>query len=199
VAVLALCFFPILLSKTLRSYTRVSVKLYPVFIGVFFIMIILMFSHPNLRPERLMTVIQENHEMIKEISEQGKTIQFIETENPYFNFLLNIPISLFAGLFMPLPWQGMNILAIATGILNFILLIFFIKKLFSLSIKDFTQISSLNLSMALYIIIMAILMAYTTPNFGTLERYKISYIGFFIFWVFYGNSFLSRIFMYRKQ
>jgi hypothetical protein len=199
VAVLALCFFPILLSKTLRSYTRVSVKLYPVFIGVFFIMVILMFSHPNFKPERLMTVIQENHEMIKEISDQDKTVQFIEMGNPYFNFLLNIPISLFAGLFMPLPWQGMNILVIATGILNFILLIFFIKKLFSLSINDFTQISSLNLSMALYIIIMAILMAYTTPNFGTLERYKISYIGFFIFWVFYGNSFLSRIFMYRKQ
>ena len=72
-----------------------------------------------------MTVIQENHEMIKEISDQDKTVQFFEMGNPYFNFLLNIPISLFAGLFMPLPWQGMNILVIATGILNFILLIFF--------------------------------------------------------------------------
>jgi len=199
VAVLALCFFPSLLSKTLRSYTNLSGKLYPVVFGVIFIMVILMLSHPNFRPERMMVVIQENHEMIKEISAEGKTVRFIETENPYFNFLLNIPLSLFAGLFMPLPWQGMNILAFTTGILNLILLIFFIKKLFTLSIRNLTQISSLNLSIALYIFIMAILMAYTTPNFGTLERYKTSYIGFFIFWVFYGHPFLSRILIYKKQ
>ncbi len=199
VAVLAICFFPLLLSKTLKSYTKVSGKLYPVVLGVFFIIVILMFSHPNFRPGRMMSVIQENHEMIKEISDQGKTVGFIEIGNPYFNFLVNIPLSLFAGLFMPLPWQGMNILAFAAGILNFILLIFFIKKLFTISITDITQISSLNLSMAFYIIIMAILMAYTTPNFGTLERYKTSYIGFFIFWVSYGHPFLSRILMYKKQ
>jgi hypothetical protein len=198
-AVLALCFFPSLLSKTLKPYTKGSGKLYPIILGVFFIIIILMWSHPNFRPERMMSVIQENHEMIKEISGRDKAIHFIETESSYLNFLLNIPLSLFAGLFMPLPWQGVNILILATGILNFILLTFFIWKLTVLSIKDFTQITSLNLSIAIYIITLAILMAYTTPNFGTLERYKTSYIGFFIFWIFYGHPFLSQILKYKKQ
>ncbi len=199
VAVLALCFFPSIILRTLRLYTKVSAKLYPVVFGVIFIIVILMISHPNFRPERMMSVIQENHETIKEISGQGKTIRFIEAENPYLNFLVNMPLSLFAGLFMPLPWQGLNIFAFATGILNFILLIFFIKKLSTLSVKEFKQISSLKLSIAIYIVIMAILMAYTTPNFGTLERYKTSYIGFFVFWITYGHPYLVRILMYNKQ
>jgi hypothetical protein len=199
VAVLALCFFPTILSKTFMPFTKGSGKLYPIIFGVFFVLIILMLSHPNFRPARIMSVIQENHYMIKEISGQGKTIRFIETDHSYLNFILNLPLSLFAGLFMPLPWQGGNPLAIATGILNFILLILFIGKLTTSSSKRLLRISSLNLSIALYIIILAILMAYTTPNFGTLERYKTSYIGFFIFWIIYENPFISRFLAFNKQ
>ena len=158
-----------------------------------------MLSHPNFRPDRIISVIQENHQMIKEISGQGKTIRFIETENLYLNFLVNIPLSLFAGLFMPLPWQGVNILAIATGIVNLILLILFIGKITTQSPRKFNQNNSFRLSLVFYIIILAILMAYTTPNFGTLERYKTSYIGFFIFLIFYDHPLIARILIQKKQ
>ena len=199
VAVLGLCFFPPILSKTLMPYTRGWGKMYPVILGILFVLIIIMFSHPNFRPARIISVIQENHEMMKEISGDGKSIRFIETDNLYIKFFVNIPLSLFAGLFMPLPWQGVNILAISTGILNLVILVLFAGKLTTLSVKKYNQLPSLIISLVFYVIILAILMAYTTPNFGTLERYKTSYIGFFLFWIFYENLLINRIFKHNKQ
>jgi len=199
VAVLALCFFPVLLHKAILPYIKKSRNFYLFILGVLVMLIILMLSHPNFQPGRIMIVIQENHELIKQMSGPGKSIQFIEINSPYLKFLVNLPVSLFGGLFMPLPWQGVNILILSAGILNLVLLLFFFGKLSTLSIKQITQISPWKLSMVFYIIILAILMAYTTPNFGTLERYKTGYIGFFIFWIFYGNPYVIRIFNYHKQ
>ncbi len=198
-AVLALCFFPVLLHKAILPYTKKTGNFYYYILGLSIMLIVLMLSHPNFQPGRIMIVIQENHELIKQISGPGKSIQFIEMNNPYLKFLANLPVSLFGGLFMPLPWQGVNVLILGTGILNFILLLLFIGKLSTLSLKEISQIPPWKLSMAFYIIILAILMAYTTPNFGTLERYKTGYIGFFIFWIFYGNPYVTRILKYSKQ
>lgn len=199
VAVLALCFFPVLVHKLFSPRLKRASSFYLFILGGLIILIILMLSHPNFQPGRIMIVIQENHELVKQLSEPGKSIQFIEIESPGLNFFVNLPVSLFGGLFMPLPWQGINILSKATGILNFIILLLFIGKLTTFSAKEMTQISSWKLSMAFYIIILAILLAYTTPNFGTLERYKIGYIGFFIFWIFYNNPLITRILRYDKQ
>ena len=198
-AVLALCFFPALFYRTVLPNSRRSGNLYLLFLGVIIVLIVLMLSHPNFQPGRIMIVIQENHELMKQMSGTGKSIQFVEIESPLLKFIINLPLSLFGGLFMPLPWQGVNIFAIATGILNFILLLLFIGKLGSILKKGITLISPWKLSMAFYIVILAILIAYTTPNFGTLERYKISYIGFFTFWILYDNHYVTRIFRYKQQ
>ena len=199
VAVLALCFFPVLLYRTFLPNSRRSGNYYLLFLGVIIVLIALMLSHPNFQPGRIMIVIQENHEFMKQMSGPGKSIQFVEIESPLLKFIVNLPISLFGGLFMPLPWQGVNIFAIATGILNFIILLFFIGKLSPIFKKRITRTPPWKLSMAFYIVILAILIAYTTPNFGTLERYKISYIGFFTFWIFYDNPYVIRIFRHKQQ
>ena len=199
VAVLTLCFFPVLLYRFFLPDLKKSRYPYLLFLGVLIVLIVLMLSHPNFQPGRILIVIQENHELVKQISGPGKSIQFIEIESPLLKFIINLPLSLFGGLFMPLPWQGVNIFVIATGILNLILLLFFIRKLSSTFKKGVTRILSWELSMVFYIVILGILIAYTTPNFGTLERYKISYIGFFTFWIFYNNPFVTRIFRYMQQ
>ena len=126
-AVLALCFFPVLFYHAFLSYWQRSGKYYFIILGVLIILIILMYSHPNFQPGRIMYVIQENHEMMKQMSGPGKSIQFVEIEDPVLQLIVNLPLSLFGGLFMPLPWQGVNIFAISTGILNFILLILFLE------------------------------------------------------------------------
>jgi hypothetical protein len=119
--------------------------------------------------------------------------------DPYVHFFINIPVSLFGGLFMPLLWQGSNILSYITGLVNTFLLILFIIKAINLLSSKWRPLSMVEVSLGLYIIILAILLAYSTPNFGTLERYKIGYIPFFALWVLYDNPITGRIFKYFKQ
>jgi hypothetical protein len=199
-AVLVLCLGPLWLHVFLQNQVKISLQFYFVYIGaVLFIGTILAFLHPNFNPVRILTLVNENHMILLERSAPGHAIRFFKAEDPFLNFFINIPISLSGGLFMPFLWQGANFFAKATGFINTVLLVFFIGKLVEIFRSGHRPISALGISMAMYIIVLAILLAYTTPNFGTLERYKTSYIAFFTLWVLYENPLLLRIFSMSKH
>jgi hypothetical protein len=197
VAVLILCSGPIIIYYFLQQKLKQKVKFYFILFGAFIVIsAFLIISHPNFHPNRIFSVIFENHETIKQLSEPGDSISFIQIGNPYLHFFINVPVSLFGGLFMPLIWQGTNIFSSFSGLINTALFLLFIIKIFYIISSKIRPLSIPEISAVLYIIILAILMAYTTPNFGTLERYKTSYIGFFVLWVLYDNPFVKRTFQY---
>ena len=198
-AVLSLCSIPLLLQRALleKFSPRTTIIFY--ILGSLIIMGILMLSHPNFRPARIMTIIHENHEVMIQLSDPGHAMQFIPLSNSNLQFFVNIPVSLFGGLFMPLPWQGVNFLAVSVGIINAILLLLFLWKGILMVKGRKMRISLPGISLTLYIVILAILMAYTTPNFGTLERYKIAFIPFFALWVLYNNPLVDRMLGNHKQ
>lgn len=199
-AVLILCAGPVIIYYLLQKYIKRSINYYFVVIGAFILISgLLMSSHPNFYPDRILSVILENHATIKHLSEPGHSIQYIFVNDPYVHFFINIPVSLFGGLFMPLLWQGSNILSYITGLVNTILLLLFIIRVIDLLSSKWRPISFVEVSLGLYIIILAILLAYSTPNFGTLERYKIGYIPFFALWILYDNPITGRILRYFKQ
>jgi hypothetical protein len=199
-AVLLLCAGPLLTFYLLQKYLKRNIEYYLVVIAAFILICgLLMSIHPNFYPKRIFSVILENHQMIKHLTEPGHSIQFIYAKDPYVHFFINIPVSLFGGLFMPLLWQGTNILVYITGLVNAILLLLFIFKVIDLFRSKKRKLSIVEVSMGLYIIILAILLAYSAPNFGTLERYKIGYIPFFTLWILYDNRVTDRIFKYIKQ
>jgi hypothetical protein len=141
----------------------------------------------------------ENHMSIIQKSAPGHFIHFIKVKDPYLHFLVNIPVSLFGGLFMPLFWQGTNVLIKTTGVINSLLLIFFAGKMYGILKTGIKTVGTQEVFILGYIITLAILLSYTTPNFGTLERYKISYIAFFTIWVFHRNPFLEYLFSNLKH
>jgi hypothetical protein len=199
-AVLILCSGPLVIYYFIQYRLKRDIKFYLILFGTFILLsVLLVISHPNFYPNRIFSVILENHVTIKQLSEPGHSIRFIDLSNPYLHFLVNVPVSLFGGLFMPLIWQGVNILAYITGLINTVLFLLFILKVFYLSSSKRRPLSIPDIAMVLYIIILAILLAYSTPNFGTLERYKTSYIGFFAMWVLYDNPLVIRIFRYFQQ
>jgi hypothetical protein len=196
-AVFILCSSPIVIySLFLKKYQRKVPYIFAAAGAFILISILLMISHPNLYPDQIFTVILENHAFIKQISEPGHSIKYIPKDDPYVHFFINIPVALIGGLFMPLLWQGTNVLSYTTGLVNTIILLLFVVKVISLSLSRKRSITFSEISFGLYIIILAVLMAYTTPNFGTLERYKTSYIAFFVLWILYDNPTVSRIFGY---
>ncbi len=164
-----------------------------VYLGIFFILaFIITFIHPNFHLSNLMDVIKANHFKVTELSQEKNLIKFLPIGTGNYHFLINIPVSLFGGLFMPFPWQGHTILSVFTGIFNLVILLVTIYKLIHIT-KDQNSLNFWLFAGGTYVVILAIVMAYTTPNFGTLERYKISYLPFFLFWVFHEKSIRRRM------
>lgn len=188
-----------LLCAISASMFSVIKKYFPVnFYQPTFVILILIFAfalsfvHPNFHLENLMHVITANHEKILSISGPGNTVDFIHVGNQYLKFFVNLPVSLFAGLFLPFPWQGSNQMIIIVGSLNFLVFTLFLFKIFEV-IRSGKMQGGIAFGITYYIIILSILMAYTTPNFGTLERYKISYLPFFLIWILNANPVIRKI------
>lgn len=170
-------------------YHSVTRKFKPVWgfvmVFLFLIGIALVFSllHPNFRPANLVEVLGQNHEKIIRISKEWNVVHFFPYGTGFSHFLVNLPVSLFAGLFMPLPWQGMGLLIKITASFNALILILTLLKFYDMKKASFR--SNIWIMMGvIYVGLLAIMMAYTTPNFGTLERYKSAYIPFYLLWIF---------------
>jgi hypothetical protein len=199
-AVFILCLIPLVLYYSFKQHFKKAWRLYfSLILLSIAIGFLLVLSHPNFYPGRIWEVISENHEAVIQHSDPGHSIKFIDMENPYLQFFINIPVSLFGGLFMPLVWQGTNVFAIGTGIINTLIFIFFLGKVITIFRSGHWNASVLAFFVCVYIILLAVLLAYSTPNFGTLERYKTSFIAFFGIWVFTDNPFLKSIFRYLKH
>jgi hypothetical protein len=138
--------------------------------------------HPNFHLTSLIDVLRENHNKIIDYSNNKNIVYFIPYGTGWIHFLINLPVSSFAGLFMPLPWQGAGLLPKLVGIVNFLILLMTLFKF--KKIRDWKwSLNQWNVILVIYILTMAIFMAYAAPNFGTLERYKTGYIPFFLFWI----------------
>lgn len=185
-----LVYDPILTSLKRRKVSIVILGITYLFVGF-----LITQMHPNFRLNRIFEVMYENQQKFMTASRPGNTVSFIDYPDPVIRFVINIPVSLFSGFFMPLPWQGDNILPKIIGLINISILALFIFKIFKLTQSPHLTFNILFFSIALYCIVLAIFIAYSTPNFGTLERYKAGYMSFFIMWVLSGNYLFN---MFRK-
>lgn len=187
--ILVISMLSILIADTIESKT----KAHPdrlAFLGIFILLIIAgSFLHPNFSLSRIIGVLHENHVDIIRLSDSRNIIPFIPFNNPFYGFLVNIPISLFGGLFMPLPFQGKALITLAPGFLNLAVLLLTMLVLYRKIIFPMDRSRWLVYGIILYIITLSVMMAYSTPNFGTLERYKVSYLPLFLFLVLAGRPF----------
>ncbi|MCK5468808.1 MAG: hypothetical protein KAI99_09865, partial [Cyclobacteriaceae bacterium] len=89
------------------------------------------------------------------------------------------PLALFSGLFRPTIFDVSNPLQFIVALENlavFILLIIvLLRSKFRISIKVPFVIATL-----IYVSSLAVLLAFASPNFGTLSRYKAGYWPFFV-------------------
>ena len=150
------------------------------------------FVHPNFYLERLLPVITENHNIFVRISAPQGVIHFYQLEPNWYSMLLNAPWALFSGLFRPFVFESNSLLQLIVSIENAILLVFFV---FSISKVQRITDSSFRLviySAIVYVVLLCIFLALSTPNFGTLSRYRIGFLPVFCFLLFYENPLWTR-------
>jgi hypothetical protein len=139
------------------------------------------FLHPNFKSHRLLDVMVQNYQEFHRFSEPGHAIFFSDLEPTIESMIVNSPKALFGGLFRPLFFDANNIFAWMISIENIFLLVTslfalrYVRELFS------PDVGVLLCAIVVYVILLAIFITLSTPNLGTLARYRVGYLPFFVF------------------
>jgi hypothetical protein len=156
--------------------------------------VLLSFMHPNFYLDQFLGVIISNYNDFAELSDPGNLIHYYQLKGTIASLLINSPWALLSGLFRPVIGEGRGLLGFAASFENFLLLILFVSALINFK-KIFSYQHQIILFAAIsYCQVLCIFLALSTPNFGTLSRYRVGFLPFFVFLIAYRNPLIDWIF-----
>jgi len=139
--------------------------------------------HPNLNLDRFLVVIVKNHDAFLCISEPTNVIHFYNLQSTVGSMLLNTPMALFSAWFRPLLFETNSLLQHLAGVENSVLLL-----LALVALRKIGRLSQAQQDVKLWLVaglfyatLLGGLLAFSTPNFGTLIRYKVAYSPFVLY------------------
>lgn len=162
--------------------------------GIFLLpVIVISFLHPNFHPGRLLEVIVENNAAYNQLSDPGDLVHFSALQATPLSIVKNAPWALFSGLFRPLFWETSAIIQVLPAIENTVIFILFLAACFRLTRYKGAAHRPLILAGIVYVTLLCILITLSAPNFGTLSRYRIGYISFFVLLILCDNPLIRYI------
>lgn len=147
----------------------------------FMLLIILPYLHPNFEPIRLLEVLYDNYMIFHDISGADKAVHYPIEEEGYSFVIFNAPFALVTALFLPLV-DFRSLTSSVASIENIFILIMAFGWLLA-KIKNKRRLTPTELVVLTYAVILAIFLGLSTPNLGTLSRYRVSFLPFLI-WIF---------------
>lgn len=139
--------------------------------------------HPNFNPQVLPQVIADNYQAYAEKSDEGGMIIFGDLNTSWWSMIRHAPEALASGLFRPFLWEADSWIMLAGALENTVLLILFLWAMIRYLRAPSVREPILVLALFVFVILLGILLPLSTPNFGTLSRYRIGYLAFFAFLV----------------
>lgn len=155
-----------------------KVRLAWVLFGFFVGLILVSNLHPNLYVSRVLHVIYENYKLGISDSD-GSVIQFYYFDGSWWGFLMNLPVAFFSGLFRPFVFDVSNPFQFLVALENIVVLILLIISVWKIRFRIPFK-NPFVIATSVYISSLAVLLAFATPNLGTLSRYKVGYWPFFV-------------------
>jgi hypothetical protein len=137
------------------------------------------FTHPNFYMDRFLSVIIDNYNAFKSMSRPDNVINYYHLSANWSSILVNSPLALFFGLFRPTIFDASSPTAIAAGIENLLLLILVLYKIRSMRMP-IAENRLIAFTASVYIVVLCVFLALSTPNLGTLSRYRIGFLPFFV-------------------
>ena len=153
-------------------------KKWKIQLAVWFLLVagsILMFTwiHPNLSLSAIINVIVSNHDAYVGLSDTKHIINFNNLEPNWLSVTANVPKAWFFGLFAPLTMFSHSIFSALVTIENWLLLVLAVTSVLAFKLPDARTERLLLFAALTFISLLAVLLALSTPNLGTLARYKI--------------------------
>ncbi len=177
-----------------RKYRKLSTLTMPLLISVVIVLsAITTLVHPNFYPDRLLPMIWENNNAFMEHSAPEHAMRYHGFSSDFIAMLINSPTALVGGFFRPFIWETFNLVSFAAGIANLLMLVTVLSALPGLKRLSSSQNSLLVIATLFYCVVLAIFLALSTPNFGTLDRYRVGFSPFLLFLALFENPFLKKL------
>ena len=148
--------------------------------------------HPNFYLSRILQVLVDNHDAFVAGSSHERYIQFYELTPSWSSLLENSPLALVSGLFRPFVWEVHSVLYVVPALENMLLVLLAVAAIFYGKFPASGKDSILVMGVLMYSMVMAVFLAFSTPNFGTLMRYKIGFLPFLSIIFMFGNPLLRK-------
>lgn len=142
--------------------------------------------HPNFSLQALPQVIADNYRAYAELSDEGGMIVYTELSPSWWSIIKNAPEALASGFFRPFLWEADSMVMLAAALENTMLLILLLWAIVRWLKKPGMSEPVLTMALVVFVLLLGVLLPLSTPNFGTLSRYRIGYVAFFAFLVLSG-------------
>lgn len=168
---------------------------------IFFFIPVLIASttRPNFYPERFLAVIISNNAEFQAISNDDDLIHYNSLQPTVGSILKNAPWALFSGLFRKLPWEAGTLFQLISSLENILLLLLACAALRNVNKMVRSPNRLLLYSIIVYTVILCVFLALSTPNFGTLSRYRVSFVPYFFLLISIENPILEWIIISRQR
>jgi hypothetical protein len=147
--------------------------------------------HPNFYPERILRVVIENNQAFASHSDSGDLIHYGLLEATWASVILHSPWALISGLFRPFLWEANTLLKLVVALENSLILVLCLSSFGRFG--DFLRSPNrlITLSVIVYVCLLCVFLALSTPNLGSLTRYKVGFLPFLVFLVSYKNTLVN--------
>jgi hypothetical protein len=156
-------------------------------------LVLISFTRPNFYMDRFLQVIVSNNLAYNQVSVPWDCIHFYNLSPDVGSILTNSPLALISGLFRPFIFEATNPFQVIAGVENLFVFIFAMACL--LNVKQFSRSPHriLIMGLCIYVGVLCIFITLSTPNFGTLSRYRVGFIPYFLMIVLISNPLVGAI------
>jgi hypothetical protein len=157
------------------------------------------FTHPNFYLPGFLDVIRSNYNEFVAISKPDNLISFPRPVESWVDVMVNAPWALLSGLFRPFIFESASVTGLLSSLENFVMLGLTIASL--ANVKRLGRFEGLLvLTTITYVSLLCIFLSLSTPNFGTLSRYRVGFLPFFVMLIMSNNPLVnSKVLRWRTQ
>jgi hypothetical protein len=137
-------------------------------------------GHPNFYPDRIASVIVESNAAFIRFSDPPGVIHFGNLQPTAWSLAVHAPEALFACLFRPCLGEASDLLSWLAAIENAVVFLLLLSALRSVGQGWKSPERLLVGATAIYVTLLAIFLALSSPNLGTLSRYKVGFLPFLV-------------------
>jgi hypothetical protein len=181
----ALVIVGVLIAKTFSSAYLSRFGL-PAKVGLIVGILVLVFwltstLNYNLQFNILPEVVVDNYQTYLAMSLDKPHVEFSELQPSYLSLLLYAPLAFLWILFRPFPWESTSTIHLIAATENLFLLLLTLWSLYSLYRQKYARFDWFITSMWIFSLLLGVLLTYSMPNLGTLNRYRVVFLPFYVY------------------